>query len=71
MSGADDGFFQIVAPDFKLPKVWRSNLGADYRFENGVVFTADVSYTKDINGAHVQNWGLRTPTERLTGVDNR
>lgn len=71
VSGADDGFFQIVAPDFKFPQVWRSNLGADYRFENGVVFTADVSYTKDINGAHVQNWGLRTPTERLTGVDNR
>ncbi|NNK83170.1 MAG: TonB-dependent receptor, partial [Flavobacteriaceae bacterium] len=29
------------------------------------------SYTKDINGAHVQNWGLTTPTGTLNGVDNR
>ena len=71
VSGADDGFFQIVDPDFKFPQVWRSNLGADYRFEDGLVLTADFAYTKDINGAHVQNWGLRNPTEQLTGVDNR
>ncbi len=71
VSGADDAFFQLVDPDFKFPQVWRSNLGADYRFENGLVLTADVAYTKDINGAHVQNWGLRNPTNNLTGVDNR
>ncbi|CAL2108758.1 Outer membrane receptor proteins, mostly Fe transport [Tenacibaculum sp. 190524A02b] len=71
ISGADDGFFQIVDPDFKFPQVWRSNIGGDYRFENGLTLTADLAYTKDINGAHVQNWGLRNPTERLKGVDNR
>ena len=36
-----------------------------------MVLTADVSYTKDINAAHVQNWGLRTPSSNLVGVDNR
>ncbi|CAM1363463.1 TonB-dependent receptor [Tenacibaculum xiamenense] len=71
VSGADDGFFQLVDPEFKFPQVWRSNIGGDYRFENGLVLTADFAYTKDINGAHVQNWGLRNPEGRLTGVDNR
>ncbi|NQX84335.1 MAG: TonB-dependent receptor [Flavobacteriaceae bacterium] len=64
-------FYQMVDPDYKFPQVWRTNLGADKRFENGLTLTADVSYTKDINGAHVQNWGLQPPSGQLNGVDNR
>ncbi len=72
VSGADDGFFQLVDPDFKFPQVWRTNLGLDWKFENGIIATTDVSYTKDINGAHVQNWGLREPTAALnTTFDQR
>ncbi|WP_242118056.1 TonB-dependent receptor [Aestuariivivens sediminicola] len=64
-------FYQMVDPDYKFPQVWRTNIGTDYRFENGLILTGDVSYTKDVNGAHVQNWGLTTPTGTLQGVDNR
>ncbi|PKP13243.1 MAG: TonB-dependent receptor [Bacteroidetes bacterium HGW-Bacteroidetes-3] len=64
-------FYQMVDPDFKFPQVWRNSLGLDYQLENGVVLTTDLSYTKDLNGAHVQNWGLKTPTGTLNGVDNR
>jgi len=64
-------FYQVVDPDFKFPQVWRTSLGFDKKLENGVILTTDVSYTKDINGAHVQNWGLKTPTGTLQGVDNR
>ncbi|MCF6181337.1 carboxypeptidase regulatory-like domain-containing protein [Lutibacter sp.] len=71
VSGADDGFFQMIDPDFKFPTVWRTSLGLDYKLENGVTLTTDLSYTKDINGAQVQNWGLKTPTGSLNGVDNR
>ncbi|NKI27297.1 TonB-dependent receptor [Arenibacter sp. 6A1] len=72
VSGADDGFFQLVDPDFKFPQVWRTNLGLDKRFENGIIATVDVSYTKDINGAHVQNWGQRNPSLTLNSPgDNR
>jgi hypothetical protein len=71
VTGADDGFFQIVDPDFQWPQVWRTNVGVDHKLENGVVLTGDVSYTKDLNAAHVQNWGLRNPTQTLSGVDNR
>ncbi|WP_282117290.1 TonB-dependent receptor [Cellulophaga baltica] len=72
VSGADDGFFQLVDPDFQFPQVWRTNLGVDHRFDNDIVLTADVSYTKDLNAAHVQNWGLRNPTGILNAPgDNR
>ena len=65
VQGLDFFFYQVVDPDFKWPQVWRTNIGIDHRFENGITATADVSYTKDINGAHVQNWGLRNPTGTL------
>ncbi|PIY10168.1 MAG: TonB-dependent receptor, partial [Flavobacteriaceae bacterium CG_4_10_14_3_um_filter_33_47] len=55
-------FYQAVDPDYKFPQVWRTNIGTDYKFENGLIVTGDVSYTKDINGAHVQNWGLLPPS---------
>ncbi len=71
VQGVDFFFYQVVDPDFKWPQVWRTNLGADHRFENGLTLTADLSYTKDINGAHVQNWALNDPSSTLQGVDNR
>ncbi|WP_086477751.1 TonB-dependent receptor [Arenibacter amylolyticus] len=72
VSGADDGFFQLVDPDFQFPQVWRTNVGLDKRFESGFIGTVDVSYTKDINAAHVQNWGLRNPSGTLNAPgDNR
>lgn len=64
-------YYQVVDPDFKFPQVWRSSLGVDYKLENGVILTGDFSYTKDINAAHVQNWGLSNPSGVLEGVDNR
>ena len=64
-------FYQMVDPDFKFPQVWRTNLGLDHKYDNGLIVSADLSYTKDINGAHVQNWGLTEPSGTLVGVDNR
>jgi hypothetical protein len=71
VSGADDGFFQIMDKNFQWPQVWRSSLGLDHRFKNDYTATFDMSYNKDINGVHVQNWGLRTPSGTLAGADNR
>ncbi len=64
-------FYEVVDPDFKWPQVWRTNIGADYKFNNGIVASTDISYTKDINAPHVQNWGLKPPSGTLAGVDNR
>ena len=46
-------FHQMVDPDYKYPQVWRTNLGLDHKYDNGLILTADVSYSKDTNGAHV------------------
>jgi len=71
VQATDFFFYQLVDPDFKWPQVWRTNLGLDKRFDSGLILTADVSYTKDINAAHVQNWALSSPSGNLSGVDNR
>ncbi len=72
VQGLDFFFYQVVDPEFQFPQVWRTNLGLDWRFENGLIATTDISYTKDINGAHVQNWGLRNPSQTLNAPgDNR
>ena len=71
VSGADDGFFQIMGKDFKWPQVFRTSLGLDHKFKSNYILTVDMSYNKDINGVHVQNWGLKAPTGVLAGTDNR
>lgn len=64
-------FYQVVDPDYQWPQVWRTSLGTDFKLKNGIILTGDLSYTKDINGALVQNWGFLPPSETLNGVDNR
>ena len=64
-------FLNAVDPDFKFPQVWRTNIGGDYKFDGGLILTGDLAYTKDINAAHVQNWGLLPPSGTLNGVDDR
>ena len=64
-------FHQMVDPDYQFPQVWRTNLGIDQEYNNGLTLSLDVSYTKDINGPQVQNWGFKTPSGTLSGVDNR
>lgn len=64
-------FYCVTDPNFKFPQVWRTNLGYDHKFKSGWLVSADVIYTKDINAVMVQNWGLKTPTGRLQGVDSR
>ncbi|TVZ14500.1 carboxypeptidase regulatory-like domain-containing protein [Maribacter sp. MAR_2009_72] len=71
IAAPDVFFLQAVDPEYKFPQVWRTNIGADKRLDNGLVLTADVSYTKDINGPHVQNWALTSPSGNLSGVDTR
>lgn len=64
-------FYCVTDPNFKFPQVWRTNIGYDHKFKNGWSVSADVIYTKDVNAVMVQNWGLRTPTGRLQGENNR
>jgi len=71
VSGADDSFLEIMDPDFKWPQVWRTSLGFDHKFKNNYILTVDMSYNKDVNAVHVQNWGLKAPSGTLAGADGR
>jgi Carboxypeptidase regulatory-like domain len=71
ISGADDTFLQIMDPNFKWPQVWRTSLGLDRKFESDYLLSLDFAYTKELNGVHVQNWGLKTPTGVLAGPGSR
>ncbi|NER17485.1 TonB-dependent receptor [Spongiivirga citrea] len=72
VQGVDFFFYQVVDPEFQWPQVWRTNIGVDKAFDNGLILTADASYTKDLNAAHVQNWGLGLPSQTLNAPgDNR
>ena len=71
IANPDVFFLQAVDPEYQFPQVWRTNIGIDKKLNNGLILTGDLSYTKDINGPHVQNWGLLPPSETLAGVDNR
>ncbi|PZX48515.1 TonB-dependent receptor [Algoriphagus chordae] len=43
--------FALVDTEFKMPSVWRTSLGADYQLgDSPFMLTADLLYTKDING---------------------
>lgn len=64
-------FYCVTDPEFKYPQVWRTNLGYDQQFGNGWTATVDVVYTKDINAMMVRNYGLRLPTGKLNGPDDR
>lgn len=64
-------FYNYTRTDFKFPQVWKTNLGYDHKFNGGWLLTVDLLYSKDINSMMVRNYGLKPPTGRLGGVDNR
>ena len=71
ISNPNSFFYQVVDPNFKFPKVYRASLGIDKKLKNGLILTADLAYSKEMNGAAVQNWGLRNPSGTLVGSDTR
>ncbi len=64
-------FYCTTAPDFKLPQIWRTNLGIDKKLNSGWSTTLDLLYTKDINAQMTRNYGLIKPTGKLEGADKR
>ena len=64
-------FYVTTAPDFKYPQVWRSNLGYDRKLGDGWSMTPDFISTNDIKAEMARNYGLKLPSDRLKGVDNR
>lgn len=65
------GQVDLVAKDFRLPKVFRTSIAFDKKFENGWTLTAEAIFTKNINEIYYQNINILPPTLKVTGPDNR
>lgn len=60
----------LVDSNFKMPSVWRTSIGADYRVPNSLLtLTADVLYTKDVNAVFQFGANRKAPTARMTYAD--
>jgi hypothetical protein len=57
--------------EFKLPQVWRTNIGVDHQLPWGVTGTFDFIYSKDISTPIVYNPILRDADGTLSGPDQR
>jgi hypothetical protein len=71
VANPDFFFYNMTDKDFRFPQVWKTNIGVDQKFGNGWVASLDYMYSKDINAMMVRNYGFKTPSKRLDGVDNR
>ncbi|HED08739.1 MAG TPA: TonB-dependent receptor [Ignavibacteria bacterium] len=54
-----------MAPDFKWPQVWTTNIAIDHLFDNGILGTFEFIYGKDINAIYVRNADLVAPVRTL------
>ncbi|KAA0989385.1 outer membrane beta-barrel protein [Dyadobacter aurulentus] len=56
----------LVDPEFKMPQIWRSSFGVDYKIP-GTPFslTGDVLYTKDIQAVYQFGANRKAATQRL------
>jgi hypothetical protein len=61
----------LVAPDFKFPQIFRTDLAIDKNLGNGFGLTLEGIITKDINAIIMRNANLKAPTGELSGPDTR
>lgn len=67
------GSLALIDRDFKMPQVWRSSLGADWKIAGlPLIVTADLIYSKDINSIYQFNANRKPATLQLNNAgDNR
>ena len=67
------GGLALIDPDFKMPQIWRSNFGVDFKVPSTpLVLTGDVIYSKDLNGVMQYNVNRNPATQKLAySGDNR
>lgn len=62
--------FALVDDNFKMPSVWRSSIGIDYRIPNSpLTLVTDFLYTKDVNAVFQYGANRKVSTERMTYAD--
>jgi hypothetical protein len=60
-----------VSKEFKLPQIWRSNIGIDVELPWNMIFTGEAIFSKDINAVRQVNINESDPAGVMMGPDNR
>ncbi|MEC5394165.1 TonB-dependent receptor [Bergeyella sp. RCAD1439] len=69
-AGGTPSSFALVDRNFRMPSVWRSNFGIDFRIpESPITLTTDILYTRDINAVFQYGANRKESTERMTYAD--
>jgi Carboxypeptidase regulatory-like domain len=73
VTGAPAANFELALtdPNFKFPQVWRSNIAVDRRLPWRLFGTAELLYSKDVNGIGYFNANLPAAQTAFTGADTR
>ncbi len=73
ITGAPAASFALALtdPKFRFPQLWRSNIAIDQRLPWGLTGTAELMYSKDVNGIAYFNANLPAAQTRFTGPDAR
>ncbi|MBK7427740.1 MAG: TonB-dependent receptor [Saprospiraceae bacterium] len=65
------GSIAAIDQDFKMPQVWRTNLGFDVKLPFSTVLTLEGIYTKDLVAIYQRNSNQAAPIGNLSGSDTR
>ena len=66
------GDLNIIAKNFKLPALWRTTLAADRKLGSGWTFTAEMTFSKNINEVDWVNVNIKPNAGlKTTGPDTR
>ncbi len=67
-----------VAPDFKMPQVWKTSIGIDYKIPVGfpLYVSGELIYMRNFNSVTINNWNIKPQSEwanieHFSGPDNR
>lgn len=65
------GQIDLMAKEFKLPRLFRTSLGFDKRFGKGWTATLEGMYSKNINENYYQNVNILPPIGKSVGIGPR
>jgi hypothetical protein len=73
VTGAPAASYELALtdPDFKFPKLWRTDIGIDQRLPLNVIGTLEFIYNKDMDGIYYINANLPTAQSKFQGADAR
>lgn len=61
----------VTDPNFRFPKLWRTDIGVDKILPLGIIGTVEYMYNRDIDGIYYINANLPAPQSSFIGPDSR